>query len=430
MGRLGLVLYLTASLLLLLPGRSGVGAAAAPAVRIESVTFSGQNPFGPGSRLTVNMRATGGGAATFHVFGVTSDIGMREVRGAGYTGLTTLYTGTYVVRPGDGVRNAGLFASLSTRGTELMAAAARTLTIDGRPPQVTGRYPLPGTAVANARPNIVVELVDLESGVNPASIRLLVNGQNVTARASVSETSVSYNPPTPFRPGPVRVELTAADRTKNTLRSSWTFQIGPPAGALSSVTLNPVTALTADDVLTVVVTGAAGGKATFSIAGVRGNWPMKESQTQGVYFGSIVVRGLPQVFRATLQATLQKDGRQSSLSASVPVTIIPSPPSAPTVSVSGRPVRLDDPGARLVVSGTSRPGYRVLGRVDYEGRDGAFEGSGTLGEFLVVAGPDGAWRTSLGELVPLPQGRLTVTVIAIDQTDRRSPPATLEISSS
>jgi len=430
MSRFRMLLSLAASFLLLLAGQSATGAPVAPpSVRIENVSYSGQNPFGPGARITVTMRATGGGAATFHLFGVTTDIGMREVRGAGYSGLTTMYTGAYVVRPGDSVRNAGLFASLTARGAEIIASGTRTVTIDGRPPQVTARYPLPSAQVANARPNIAAHFIDSESGVNAASVRLLVNGQNVTGRASVSDTAVTYNPEAPFRPGPVRVDLTAADRAKNVLRMSWTFQIRPQAGEVSSVTINPATALTTDDVLTVVVTGTPGATATFSVAGIRGEWPMKESGTKGVYFGSMIMRQTQPVFNAGLQATVQKDGRRSTLAAALPVTFLPAPPAAPSIETPDRPVSLEDPAARLVLSGAARPGFRVLGRVDYEGRGSGFEGSGTLGEFLVVAGADGTWRTSLSRLVPLPGGRLTITVIAIDQADRRSPPATIEVTS-
>jgi hypothetical protein len=432
MSRSRLVLLAAASLLLLGAAQAAPGAPASPpSIRIESVTFSGQNPFGTGSRVTVSMRATGGGAATFHLFGVTTDIGMRELRGAGYAGLTTVYTGAYVVRPGDGVRNAGLFASLAGRGAEIIAAGTRTVTIDGRPPQILARYPLPGAQVANARPNIAVQLIDGESGINPSSVRLLVNGVNVTARASISETAVTYNPEAPFRPGPVRVELAASDRARNTLRLSWTFQVKPALGSIASLTINPATALTTDDVLTVVVTGAPGGTASFSVAGIPGNWPMKESTTKGVYFGSMVMRQPQPVFNALLQAALQEEGgRRSTSAASVPVTFLPGPPAAPSIASSDRSISLDDPGARLVFSGSARPGFRVLGRIEYEGRSGAFEGSGTLGEFLVVAGANGSWRTSLAQLVPLPAGRLIVTVIAIDQADRRSPPATLEVTSS
>ncbi len=431
MSRFRLLLLVAAALLLSFAGQAARGAPAAPpAVRIESVTYTGQNPFGPGERLTVTMRATGGGAATFHLFGVTTDIGMREVRAAGYPALTTVYTGTYVVRPGDGVRNAGLFASLSARGVEVMAAGARMVTIDARPPQITGRYPAPGANIANARPNIAVTFFDAETGINPASVRLMVNGQNVTGRAFISDTAVTYNPDAPLAPGTVRVDLAAADRARNILRVSWTFRVTRPAGALSAVTINPVAALTNDDVLTVVAAGAPGGAASFSIAGIRGEWPMKESTTKGIYFGTMVVRQAGPLFNAVVEAALRKDGRRSTLAASVPVTIIPGPPSPPTIAAADRTITLNDPEARLTLSGSARPGHRILGRLDYESRGEGFEGGGTLGEFLVVAGADGTWRTTLSRLAPLPGGRLTVTVIAIDQADRRSAPAMLELTSS
>ena len=127
------------------------------------------------------------------------------------------------------------------------------------------------------------------------------------------------------------------------------------------------------------------------------------------------VRQSAPIVNAMVQAILQKDGRRSTLAATVPATILPSPPAAPSITTADRSVALTDPGARLMLSGSARPGYRILGRVDYASQGDGFEGSGTLGEFLVVAGADGTWRTSLSRLIPLPEGRITVTVIAIDQ---------------
>ena len=430
MSRMGVLRRIAAAFILLALTQSVAGAPASPpSIRIEAVTISARSPLGVGTRLPVSVRGTGGGSATFHVFGVVADIGMRELRTAGYQGLTTQYTGTYVVRPGDGVRNGALFATLAVRGTEVMAAGPRGLTIDGRPPRLMTRQPAPGARLANLRPNIALEVIDLESGMDPASVRLVVNGQNVTARASISETSVTYNPATPFRPGPVRLELTAADRAGNRLRAGWGFEVTPPTGLISSVTINPATALTNNDLLTVVVAGAAGAKGTFSIQGLRGDWPMKESGTKGIYFGTIVVLEQNALTGRALLATLEKDGRKSTVSASVTVTVLSRQPAAPTISTSVRALSLDDPGARLDLSGAAPQGYRILGRVDYATQSSAIEGTGTLGEFVVLAGADGRWRTSLGPLVPLAQARLTVTVVAVDPAGRRSPPATLEVTS-
>jgi len=422
---------LSAGILLVLFLTATGAPAPVPALRIESVAFSVRNPLRAGARLPVSVRATGGGAATFHVFGVATDIGMRELRTAGYQGLMTQYAGTYVVRPGDAVRNGAVFATLSGRGTTVMAASPQRLTVDTRPPRVGTRYPVPGARLANVRPNIAIEVVDLESGVDPASVRLTVNGQNVTARASISDALITYNPAAPFGPGPVRVELAAADRAGNALRAAWGFDIVASPGPIASVTVNPATVLVPDDVLTVVVAGVPAGRAFFSIEGVRGDRPMKESQTPGIYFGTFVVPRQLAVSGGVLTATVEKGGQRSAVPASVPITVLAgTPPPAPTIDNRVRAVALDDPDARLTLNGTSRPGFRIVGRIDYAAASPAFEGSGTLGEFTAVVAANGTWRTTFNSLVPLPEARLTITVIAVDPAGRRSPPATLEVISS
>lgn len=398
--------------------------------QIVSLTHDAKRPLGVGSRLTISVRGTTRGAATFHIPGVATDIGMRETRTGVYPVQPGVYTGTYVVRAGDGARNVGVFATLTVRDTSAVGMSAQPVTIDTRPPIVMAQYPRSGTRLANLRPNISVEFLDLESGVNPASVRLLVNGQNVTARASISESSVSYNPPAPFRPGPVRVELTVADRAGNTLRAAWTFTITAPDGLITSVTINPASTLIRDDVLTVVMTGVAGGKASFAIRGVRAEFPMKESSTKGVYFGTLTVRPEHAATDASVMATLESNGRKSTVAASPAVTILAGRPAAPTVSASNRSLDLEDPTARLVLNGTSRPGFQILGRVGYEARSPGVPAEGTLGEFLVIADASGRWRASLGPLVPLPGARVIVTVFAIDPAGQRSPPATLELTSS
>jgi len=433
MGRIrGLLPVAAVAGVLLVLFLSAVGTPApSPGIRIESVAFAAKNPLRAGERLPVSLRATGGGAATFHVFGVATDIGMRELRTTGYQGVITQYAGTYVVRPGDAVRNGAVFATLSGRGSEIMAVSPQRLTIDTRPPRIGARYPEPGGVLVNTRPNIAVELVDLESGADPASIRLIVNGQNVTARASISETSVTYNPATPFPPGPVRLELAVTDRAGNTLRATWSFEVIRPTGLISSVTINPASALVKDDLLTVVVAGATSGRASFAIQGVQGQRPMKESGTPGIYFGTFVVPQQLAISGGALVATLEKDGLRSSVPASVPITILAgAQPPAPTIDNRVRAVPFDDPDARLDLSGTSRPGFRIVGRIDYAVRSSAFEGSGTLGEFIAVAAGNGTWRATFNSLVPLPEARLTITVVAIDPAGRRSPPATLEVVSS
>jgi hypothetical protein len=400
-------------------------------VRIELLTHEARRPLRAGDRVTVTLRGSLGGSATFHIFGVVANVGMREIRTGVYQAQPALYTGTYIVRPGDVARNATLFATLTVGGQEVMAASNRPITIDTRGPVITSRQPKPGASLANLRPNIVVNFFDGVSAVNPGAVRLLVNGQNVTARASISESSAAYNPETPFRPGPVRVQLTATDRAGNTERIEWSFTIAPTADLVQSVTINPATPLTPGDILTVVATGAAGGRASFTIQGVPGVVAMRESRTPGVYFGTLAVASGISTFEAPLLVTIEKDGRRSTAPAAAGVTTVGAPPSAPAIVSPGQAIVLGEEAVvRTVLRGRSRPGFRILGRLTYVARSASGEEQGSLGEFVTVTGADGVWQAAIGPLIAPAGARVIATVIAIDHAGQRSPPAVMEMAQS
>ncbi len=398
-------------------------------MRIELLTHDARRALRSGDRVTVTLRGSAGGSATFHIFGVAANVGMREIRTGVYQAQPALYTGTYIVRPGDAALNAAVLASLSVGGHEVMGVSSRPLTIDTRGPVVISRQPKPGASLGNVRPNIVAQYFDGITGVHPGTVRLVVNRQNVTARASISETAVAYNPENPFGSGPVRVQVLAGDRAGNSERVEWSFTVAPPGELLRSVTINPATPLVPGDLLTVVASGAPGGKAAFSIQGLPGTVAMRESRTAGVYFGTLAVGAGVSLVDAPLAVTLEKGGRRSTLAAAAGVTIVGGPPPAPVVTSPGRAIVLgEEPLARIVLRGRSRPGYRVLGRLTFVARSADGEQQGTLGEFTTVAGADGSWQVALGSLVA-PQGaRIVATVIALDPAGRRSPPAVQEVA--
>lgn len=400
-------------------------------VRIELLTHDARRPLRAGDRVAVTLRGSLGGSATFHIFGVVANVGMREIRTGVYQAQPALYTGTYIVRPGDVARNAALFATLSVGGQEVMAASNRPITIDTRGPVITSRQPKPGASLANLRPNIVVNFFDGVSAVNPGAVRLLVNGQNVTARASISESSAAYNPETPFRPGPVRVQLTATDRAGNTERIEWSFTIAPAGDLIKSVTINPATPLTPGDILTVVATGAAGGRASFTIQGVPGVVAMRESRTPGVYFGTLAVASGLSVLEAPLLVSFEKDGRRNTAASAAGVTIVGTGPPAPAIVSPGRAIVLGEEAVvRTVLRGRSRPGFRILGRLTYVARSASGEEQGSLGEFVTVTGADGVWQAAIGPLIAPAGARVIATVIAIDPAGQRSPPAVMDMAQS
>ncbi|MBI2973715.1 MAG: hypothetical protein HYY39_08025 [Armatimonadetes bacterium] len=392
-------------------------------VQITSFMHNAARPLRTGETLTVTLRGTPGGTATFDIFGVASGIPMREVS-------TGIYQGTYTVRQGDNVASAAIFAHLRVGNTEAPLVQAGTpVTIDTLPPVIRQRIPEPNSTISNVRPNIVVTFEDQGgAGIDPAGTRLAVNGQNVTSRATITETVVAYNPPEPLS-GQVNVQVLLRDRAGNQTESSWTFSIGAIQGALiRSVTINPTTPLQAGQVLTVTMAGEPGGQASFSIEGVVENIPMVEAGNQpGVYFGSYTVRPQDNVQNSRIFVTLTRAGATSRVEASARLTIVGQAALSPTIST---PADGSSVGAPIVVRGTAAPGNRVVVRIDYAASVLLFNLSGTYGEVSTTADASGSWQVSINPSVRIPGAQLTILAVAIDPAGRRSPPATVRVTQS
>jgi len=127
------------------------------------------------------------------------------------------------VRKIDNIGATRVFVSLAKGGVQPASSQARSeLMLDALPPEVQVE-PGPNAAVLFGKPNIVVKFADGHgSGVNPASVHLIINGMDVTPQSVVDATMVAYKP---FRPlgGTVSAEIRVADRCGNAVDYSWKF---------------------------------------------------------------------------------------------------------------------------------------------------------------------------------------------------------------
>jgi hypothetical protein len=96
---------------------------------------------------------------------------------------------------------------------------------DNRPPHLVNMTPRDGDTVAGGPPvNISATFQDRGgSGVDPASVQVLVSGRNVTREADIGRDSFSFRGVLP--PGRHSVEVTARDRAGNTVRQGWSFDV-------------------------------------------------------------------------------------------------------------------------------------------------------------------------------------------------------------
>lgn len=397
--------------------RTAAGPTPPGEVRITSITHSADRPLRAGETLTVTIRGTPGGQATFDIFGVAQGVPMTEISPG-------VYRGSYRIRPEDNVLSAGVFGHLRVGGVEaVLVQAGELVSIDARAPVVRSRVPEPNAVINNTRPNILVTFDDQGgTGVSPANSALVVNGQNVTAAAAWSETAVAYTPPQALAPGSVTVRTVLRDRAGNQTTDTFTFSIAVAQGALvRAVTVNPTTNIRAGQVITVTAQGEPGGQATFTIEGVVSNAAMTETQP-GVYVGQVTA-GTQAVQNARVLVTLTRGGQTVTVAASSRITLIGGPAALAITSPA--------PGARvgspIVIRGTAAPGSRVVVKVDYRGVVLFIQVTGTYGEVATTADAAGNWQVSVRPSTRIPEAQLTITVRATDPGGRELAPATIQV---
>ena len=100
--------------------------------------------------------------------------------------------------------------------------------------------PEPGERVPQDAVLVAASFVDPTQRVDPASLRLEVDGRDVTAEGDVSAEVTTWIPRIPLAPGPHRVMLTGNDRNGAPLTpSNWAFNVDPEAATPAAAQLEP-----------------------------------------------------------------------------------------------------------------------------------------------------------------------------------------------
>ena len=106
--------------------------------------------------------------------------------------------------------------------------------------------PLPGSTIFNRTPVIIADFVDNTSTVNPSSVKMLVNGVDISGAegfSAYSNKAVYYVPQVlELRFGLNNVTVLASDQAGHTANYTWNFTVGVPAPK-SAFSVNPRTIL-------------------------------------------------------------------------------------------------------------------------------------------------------------------------------------------
>ncbi|HYK52141.1 MAG TPA: copper amine oxidase N-terminal domain-containing protein [Candidatus Eremiobacteraceae bacterium] len=188
-------------------------------IEIAGVTDDADHAFRAGQTLHVTMDGTPGGTAVFDLSNVVVANHMTETR-PGH------YEGTYVVDVGTNLVDAPIIVRLQKNGVTAQAEGPDPLAIITSPPSIEDVKPESGSQVNNSRPNIYATFSTFgDRGMDAQSLKIIVNGKDVSAEATRTAAFISYLPASSFGGGTINVEVTGTDTAGNALDFKWSFSI-------------------------------------------------------------------------------------------------------------------------------------------------------------------------------------------------------------
>jgi hypothetical protein len=165
------------------------------------------------------MQGTAGGLASYDIGPYVKDQPLQESQPG-------LYTGTYVVPRGVNFANAPVFGHLNARGSDAPPAESRaTVTVATDIPDIVDFAPDNGATVNNERPSIYATFQSGTARINQSSVRIQVNGHDVTSSAMRTDRFIHSTPGIDYPEGAVHVTVYVSDVAGNTAKRSWTFFI-------------------------------------------------------------------------------------------------------------------------------------------------------------------------------------------------------------
>ena len=188
-------------------------------VSIASIDVNPSRPLRAGDRLSVVLRGTPGGLASYDIGPYVTNLSLAESEPG-------MYSGSYVIPRGVNFADAPVFGRLNAKGSDAPQVESRTtVTVSTEPPAIGDYAPDNGSTVNSARPSIYATFTAGAVDVNASSERLIVNGHDVTSSATRSARFIDYAPGVDYPNGPMHVTVRVSDLAGNTATRSWTFFI-------------------------------------------------------------------------------------------------------------------------------------------------------------------------------------------------------------
>jgi hypothetical protein len=393
---------------------------------IKSFTSDVKSVVGRDSVVHFSLLGTPGEIAAFTIPSLIKNAPMTEV-------APGQYEGRYVV-PGDVSVTGNVTAQLIDAAslTVITSQVSCPITIDSIPPSIASENPAPDTTVSSARPQIYALIDDGKGpGIDDSSVKLKIDGVDVTKSATVTAHFVTYQPATAIVEGKHAIDLAVSDKAGNHADRTWSFSSGPQHTTLifksdrsgRSVSLRPT------DVLNLTLYAMPGGSAFATIGGV--HVAMVEARP-GEYTGRVKASTGSKVNNATVTAHFSgPDHTDVTQSLGQLVSFDVGRIQPPQISSPRNGAEI---GNNLQVAGVSSPGTTVDVTVNYTTKAlGLLSITGTAAQTQVIADDNGKWQTDKmalatpGLLSNSHNTDLTIKATSIDQSGQRSPCSQIKV---
>jgi hypothetical protein len=207
------------------------------ATQIISVTVDNTGP--QNAQVKIN-----GGGAYINSRNVSLDLSATDVSGISQmvlSGSTSFpvesWQGyqtylSWLLSDGDGEKT--IYAKFRDRLGNESTAAVGSIILDTRSPSITRQTISNGALVNLSKPTIGADFTDLVSGVdkvsgvNVSSIKITLDGIDVTSKATVTTSSVRYTPSSGPSTGTHTVKIELKDNAGNLTTKTWTFTVTRP----------------------------------------------------------------------------------------------------------------------------------------------------------------------------------------------------------
>jgi hypothetical protein len=204
------------------PGSTAGAATQSDDLHIDAINDNADQALRAGQTLRVQATGTQGATVAFDIGDLVGGIPMPETQAGHYEGAFDIQVGTNFI-------NAPIVVRATKGSSRAQAVAADPLTIITTPPSIKEVAPASGASVNNLRPTLFATFATLgDRGMQADSLRLWVDGVDVSAAAIRTPGFISYLPQEDLNAGVISVKIRGVDTAGNPLEYKWSFVIVAP----------------------------------------------------------------------------------------------------------------------------------------------------------------------------------------------------------